>query len=189
MSAAPPTGARGGRGGQRGGRGGRAPRGGGGNQPPLAAQMRQVQRLDEPKEMALFRRYRDLSLSRVRSTYTSTGLIDQDLLFPKQAVTPQWGDSSSWVEDGEFYVLSMLEAEDALTSLSAARTRERAVGRAQARIGRTGSWSSFSKEDREKLLLSNAEYARRYPQSNGGVPLGAAGAGGTVSGDAGGNAT
>lgn len=186
-AAAPKRGARGGVG-QRGGRGGPSPRGGGGNQPPLAAQMRQVQRLDEPKEMALFRRFKDLGLARVRSTYTPTGLVDQELLIPEQNVTPQWGDVDSLKGDvqGQHVVLTLLEAEDALASLHAAQQRERAVNRAPNRVGRSGSWGSFSPAEKEKLLLSNAEYSRRYPSTNvEGVPLGGASAAGTGSGDAG----
>jgi hypothetical protein len=149
--------------------------------------MRQVQRLEEPKEMAMFRRFKDMSLARVRSTYTSTGLIDQDLLFPKQAYTSEWGDSSGYTDEGQYYVLSLLEAEDALASIELSRSKKRAVARAETRLGRSGSWSSFTEAEREKLLLSNAEYARRYPQ-NGGVPLGGVAAG-TPSAAGGGNGT
>jgi hypothetical protein len=175
-----PRGGVNGRGGRGGRGGGNNPRGGRAGALPLAAQMRQVQRLDEPKEMAMFRRFRDLSLQRVRSVYTPSGLVDQDLLVLADDITQDWGDVSSLkgTLEGKFAVLSLLEAEDALSNLHAAQQRQRAVDRAPARLHKTGSWSQFTAQEREKLLLSNAEFSRRYPNSllDGGVPLGVTGA-------------
>lgn len=155
-----------GRGGQRG-RSGRGGRGGGGpGAPPLAAQMRQIQRLEEPKEMALLRRYRDLGVTRVTSTYTLNGLVDQSLWIPTAALPPNCGLEPG---EGELTEISLLEAEDALLRKRDNEARERALNRAEARLGRSyARWGDVPQEEKELLLLSNAEWARRYPNGRPG---------------------
>jgi len=161
-----PRGAAGGRGG-RGGRVGTAKpsRGGGASAPPLAAQMRQVQRLDEPKEMALFRRYRDLGPTQVKSIYGSTGLLAQVLVVPTTNIKPHWGLTvgRSATQD-----VSLLEAETARINIDASNARDRAFERRVARLGEayaSRSWDSLSQESKQVLLLSNSEYAKRTQTS------------------------
>jgi len=137
---------------------------GGANGVPLAAQMKQIQRLDEPKEMALFRRFKDLGITQVQSVYGPTGLIGQKICVPSQNFTQIWGLRPSSEATTE---LSLLEAENVLSNIESARARERMVSRAGTRLGLDPGQvdlSRISSEDRAILQLSNAEYDRRYPR-------------------------
>jgi len=164
-----------GRGGQRGGTRGST---GGANGVPLAAQMKQLQRLDEPKELALFRRFKDLGVTQVKSVYGPSGLLDQKLCVPSTHFRPSWGLKPAQAAVSE---LSLLQGEQILASLEQVRTRERLESRREARLGsakRTTSLSALSADELDRLALSNAEYARRFPASGkeagdgaGGAPL------------------
>jgi hypothetical protein len=137
----------GGRGRGRGG--GPAPRGGprGGVQaPPLAAQLRQLDRLQEPEEMAVLRRYKDLGASQVRSTYGVGGLLDREVCISQDGVL-------GWV--------SVAQADNALQQKNLLLERERALARQEARLPenrRRRSWSQLAPEDRRVLLLSQKEW-------------------------------
>lgn len=137
----------GGRGRGRGG--GPAPRSGprgGGNAPPLAAQLRQLDRLQEPEEMAILRRYKDLGASQVRSTYGVGGLLDRQVQILREGTL-------GWV--------SVAEADNALQQKKLLLERERALARQEARLPenrRRRSWSQLAPEDRRVLLLSQKEW-------------------------------
>lgn len=158
--------ARGGRGGR--GRGGGFPsltRGGGvQNTPSLAAQMRQVNRLAEPDEMAVFRRFRDMGAVHVRSTYGSTGLLDREVGFPGLLLEANHG---SWAHDyggpfeGTIY-LPLIAAENLRASFEEVQIAERARARIPVRLPDRASatWDELSQEERRLCLLSNAEYQR-----------------------------
>lgn len=161
------------RGGSRG-RGGNAATGGASGV-PLAAQMRQVQRLDEPKEMALFRRFKSLDPVTVESVYGPTGLLETKLRVSRASLRPFWGLQVPG--EASTFTLSLVQCENVLRSIEAHETRERALSRREARLQgakRQASWSSLSDQDKEVLLLSNAEYRKRFPtvSGNGGVAVG-----------------
>jgi len=163
-----------GRGGRGGRGGGNAPRGGGAGAPPLVAQMRQVQRLDEPKELAFFRRYHALAPVQVMSVYGPSGLLDQKLVVSTNAFKPHWGLKPS---SSETTTLTLLQAEGIRLAIESEEARTRACSRAPARLGKpVASWSSFTAPEQQKLLLSNSEYSRLYPSSGNGE--GGASAGG-----------
>lgn len=142
------------------GRGGQATRGGQG--PPIAAQLRQLERLQEPEEMALFRRLRDLQPMQVRSVYGPSGLLDREVQLPastmiragKPAEAPVW--------------VSVLVAETLLNGLKAVEERERALARRETRLPearRRASWGSLTPEERKILFLSQKEYNSFRAQS------------------------
>jgi hypothetical protein len=136
----------GGRGRGRGG--GPAPRAGrsGGGAPPLAAQLKQLDRLQEPEEMTLLRRYKDLGATQVRSTYGLGGLLDRQIQISQDSVL-------TWV--------SVAQADNALQQKKLSAERERALARQEARLPaerRRRSWSQLAPEDRRVLLLSQKEW-------------------------------
>jgi len=157
-----------GRGGARGanrGRGGaKAPRGGA-NVAPLASQMKQVLRLEEPKEMAILRRLKDLGASQVRSTYGLTGLLEQEVKVPSAvALEEGYGAGVDFI--------SMLDAENALAKLASRKERERALARREVRLPehrRSMSWGQLSTEEKRVLTLSQKEY-NLFRASLGGQP-------------------
>lgn len=148
------------------GRGGLAPRAQA--QPaPLAAQMRQVLRLEEPDEMAVLRRFKDLGASRVKSVYGQTGLLEREVFVPSEiAISAGYKDVSP---AGEY--ISLLDAEEELAGLEARRQRERALARREVRLPegrRRLSWGSLSPDERRILLLSQKEFnSFRASQSGG----------------------
>jgi hypothetical protein len=139
----------GGRGRGRGG--GPAPRGGnrgGANAPPLAAQLRQLDRLQEPEEMAVLRRYKDIGASQVRSSYGVGGLLDRQVQIPDVAT-------------GNLVWVSVAQADNTLQQKKLQQERERALARQEARLPadrRRRSWSQLAPEDRRVLLLSQKEW-------------------------------
>jgi hypothetical protein len=138
--------------------------------------MRQLQRLDEPKEMALFRRFSSLKPATIESVYGPTGLLETKLRIPSVEFKPHWGVNPA--QSGST-VLTLVQGEQVLRSIEAHESKERALGRQEARLPvsrRKASWSQLAEPDRELLLLSNAEYRRRFPSGNGdgGVVVGAA---------------
>jgi len=165
-----------GRGGARGagrGRGGvRAPRGGA-NAAPLASQMKQVLRLEEPKEMAILRRLSDLGASQIRSVYGKTGLLDQEVKVPHAVAA---GEGYPVNEDFDGFI-SILDAENALSKREERVVRERALARREVRLPearRRLSWGQLSGEERRVLELSQKEF-NSFRASLGGQPATAGG--------------
>lgn len=155
--------ARGGRGRGRGG-GLSAPRGGG-QAPSLAAQVRQVNRLAEPDEMATFRRFRDMGCLHVRSTYGSTGLLDREVGFPAPLLrdhSETWARNITMGDDVTIVYVPLIGAESLRSAWEAWTSKERAIARIPTRLpDRAGStWEMLSQEERRICLLSNAEYQR-----------------------------
>lgn len=137
------------------GRGGAQRGSGGGGAPPLAAQMRQLNRLGEPDEMALFRRYRDLEILQIRSTYGPSGLLERQALVPPATLVRggQQAEEPAW--------LSILQLDTLRSRLELDRERERALARRAARLPQprqAASWSELTPEERRVLLLSQKEY-------------------------------
>jgi len=139
---------------QTGGRGqgrgvGPAPRGKatkGSNAPPLAAQLRQLDRLQEPEEMTVLRRYKDLGASQVRSVYGLGGLLNREVQIN---------------HTGELVWVSVAQADSAMQQLKLQQERERALARQEVRLPadrRRRSWSQLAPDDRRILLLSQKEY-------------------------------
>jgi hypothetical protein len=163
-----------GRGGPNRGRGGKATTGGA-QGVPLAAQMKQLQRLDEPKEMAIFRRFDKLGLVSVESVYGRTGLLQTNLRIPSSEFKASWGlNPAPGVATS---ILTLVQGEQVLRNIEAQEARERALSRRALRLGAADAalaWDDMSQDQKELLLLSNQEYRRRYPN---GAP-GAQGAGG-----------
>jgi len=144
-TAAPPSGrgrARGGRASARGARGAR----GGSQGPPLAAQLRQLDRLQEPEEMAILRRLKDLNPVLIRSTYGPGGLLQREIQLPRRGAAAEW--------------VTLLVAEERLASLRERQARERAIARLGARIPtKVGtSWENLSQQEKDILLLSQREW-------------------------------
>lgn len=167
MNAGPPRGGLPPRGRGRGGRGGaQAPRQQA--QPaPLAAQMRQVLRLEEPKEMAILRRFRDLGASKVKSVYGQTGLLEQELFVPAELARSL--GYSDVPDRGEY--ISLADAEEELSVRAQRAERERALARREVRLPearRRVSWGSLTPEERRVLLLSQKEY-NSFRASQGGA--------------------
>lgn len=144
------------------GRGGTQRSAGGGGAPPLAAQMRQLNRLGEPDEMALFRRYRDLDIIQVRSVYGPTGLLEREMLVPPSALlrAGQQVDGPSW--------MSVLSVDTLKSQIEMGRERERALARRAARLPKerhAASWDQLTPEERRVLLLSQKEFNSFRAQS------------------------
>jgi len=164
------------RGGARGsgrGRGGaRAPRGGA-NAAPLASQMKQVLRLEEPKEMAVIRRFKDLGASQIKSIYGLTGLLEQEV-----KVAPEVASSEGYT-NGETFI-SILDAENALHKLQERQARERALARREVRLPeprRRASWAQLTAEEKRVLMLSQKEFNSFRAAQGVGVQSSAAGPG------------
>jgi len=154
------------------GAGGRARgrgRGGGGQatnrgaQAPLAAQLRQLDRLQEPDEMAVLRRYKDLGAIQVRSVYGQNGLLDRSVLLPGphavRAVREAPLGRPTW--------LSLIQTDQALQHLRAEEEQERALARREVRLPegrRRLSWGQLSPEERRLLLLSQKEFNSFRPR-------------------------
>jgi hypothetical protein len=127
----------------------------GGNNAPLAAQLRQLDRLQEPEEMSVFRRFRDLDVIQVQSTYGSMGLLDRKVLLSPG--TLQKGGRT--VDEPQW--LSVLDADNLLAHIRAQAERERALSRRETRLPearRRASWGSLTPEEKRILLLSQKEY-------------------------------
>lgn len=136
------------------GRGG-TQRGAGGGGPPLAAQMRQLNRLNEPDEMTLFRRYRDLEVLQVRSTYGPMGLLERQLLLSPTTLhrVGQPADQPVW--------LGVLQVDTLRSQIELGRERERALARRADRLPqgrRNAPWEQLTPEERRVLLLSQKEF-------------------------------
>jgi len=141
----------------RGGRGGNTNSRGGGNQPPLAAQLRQLDRLQEPDEMAVLRRYSDLDAIQVRSTYGRTGLLDRQVLIPGSVLAlanPNADpETEAWV--------NLLQADAVLAAQRRVAERDRALSRREARLPQArwrATWDQLTPEERRILLLSQKEF-------------------------------
>lgn len=150
-----PGSSRGARGGGGRGRGGPSGARGGAQGAPLAAQMRQVLRLEEPKEMAVLRRFKDLGAVQVRSVYGQTGLLSQEIctMGPEG---PEW--------------CTLLEAEQREAERAASVARERALARRETRLPETRrrvSWGSLTPEEKRVLLFSQKEYDSFRASSRG----------------------
>jgi len=137
------------------GGGGSFPRGGA-QAPPLAAQLRQLDRLQEPEELAVLRRYKDLGASQIRSTYGLSGLLDREVLVSGSALQRIDGAAHSAVS-----WISLLEADNNLQRLRVQEERERALSRRESRLPSArhrAGWADLSPEERRILLLSQKEY-------------------------------
>jgi hypothetical protein len=135
--------------------------------------MRQMLRLEEPHEMATLRRYRDLGVTRVRSVYGQTGLLEQEVFVPAQVATDL--GYAGVVAAGHY--ISLLDAEEAMNAVRQRLERERALARRGVRLPEdraTVAWVALTQEERRILLLSQREYAL-FRASQGGH-VGAAGA-------------
>jgi len=141
--------------GRGGGRGGaRAPQGGG---TPLAAQMRQIQRLEEPKELSLLRKYKDLGATRIRSVYGLNGLLQQEVFVPAFVAKAQGYEDVGPEGDD----VTLLDAESALAAKAARDETERMLGRRSERLPenkRSLSIGSLTDEDRRILRMSQKEF-------------------------------
>jgi hypothetical protein len=152
------------RGSGRANRGG-APRGGN-NNVPLAAQMRQMLRLEEPKEMATLRRYKDIGATRVQSVYGQTGLLSQEVFVPAHVARDMGYEDVPAV--GQY--ISLLDAEEAIAASKQQAERERALARRATRLPAdrsTVDWVGLTQEERRVLLLSQKEY-NSFRASQGG---------------------
>jgi len=157
------------------GRGGTAPRAGQGSQgTPLAAQLKQLDRLQEPEEMAVLRRFKDLGATQIQSTYGLTGLLDRKVQMP--------GSSAclviKQVPDGpELVWVSLLQADAALSAKRSKDELERALARREVRLPearRRVSWASLTPEEKRLCLLSQKEWNSFRAQRVGQAPSGAA---------------
>jgi len=139
------------------GRGGPAKQVRGGQAPPLAAQLKQLDRLQEPDEMAVLRRYRDLGATQIQSTYGLSGLLDRRVQIPSvHAARVARG-----VDPGGVVFVSLLQADQALQLLRAEEERERALARREVRLPegrRRLSWGQLTPDERRVLLLSQKEF-------------------------------
>lgn len=142
--------------GRGGGRGGaRASQQGPGT--PLAAQMRQIQRLEEPKELSLLRKYKDLGASRIRSVYGLNGLLQQEVFVPAFVAKQQGYEDVG--PEGDY--ITLLDAESAMAAKAAHDEHERMLGRRAERLPegkRSLSIGSLSDEDRRILRMSQKEF-------------------------------
>jgi len=151
----------GGRGRGRGG--GPAPRGKsnkGGQAPPLATQLRQLDRLQEPEEMTVLRRYKDIGACQVRSSYGVGGLLDRQVQIPDPT-------------EGGLVWVSVAQADNALQQKKLLQERERALARQGDRLPedrRRRSWSQLAPEDRRVLLLSQKEWNSFRARTGAGAP-------------------
>jgi len=167
---------RGGAGRGRGGPRGRGkPARGGGNAPPLAAQMKQLQRLDEPSEMALFRRYRALGPTQVISTYGPLGLLDQKVVVPSTNFRTSWGVRCA-AAPAVTTNLTLIQCETSLAGIARAEEETRLLTRRVTRLAaqfHTVPLGDLPVAELDKLSLSNAEFARRFPAAagNGGAAV------------------
>jgi len=113
-----------GRGNNRGGRGGA-------QGAPLAVQMRQLDRLQEPDEMAVLRRLKGIAL-RVRSTYGANGLLEREVgVSLLDAIRS--GVAENDAEDGINWV-SLVDAEDLLLKKQADELLARRAARRATRL-------------------------------------------------------
>jgi len=125
--------------------------------------MKQLQRLDEPREMAFFRRFSKLEVAYVESVYGPLGLLETKLRIPSSAFKPFWGLNPS---SSPTTTLTLLQGEAVLRAIEAKESRDRALARRQARLGdarASTAWDDLSQEEKELLLLSNAEFRKRNP--------------------------
>lgn len=150
------------------GRGGGQASRGGAQAPPLAAQLRQLDRLQEPEEMAVLRRYRDLGAAQIRSVYGLSGLLSREIQVPGsvlQRINPNR-------EYGSVEWLSLLEADNALQHFKVLAERERALARREQRLPtarhRT-AWGDLTPEERRILLLSQKEWNSFRARSTAGA--------------------
>lgn len=163
----------------RGGRGRGGSRGqkssgrGGANAPPLASQMKQLQRLDEPGEMALFRRYKALGPVQVVSTYGPAGLLDQKVCVPSTQFRPVWGINPA---KAAVTNLTLLQCESILVSITRAEESARLLARRSTRLAshfHSVDLDDLPADQLDKLRLSNAEFSRQFPTEagNGGAAV------------------
>jgi len=131
---------------------------GGSQGPPLAAQLRQLDRLNEPEEVTLMRRYKDLGVLFVRSLYGPTGLVERQLQIQGEA-----GAKPAWI--------SVKDAEMKLAERQASKDMSLALNRREARLGAAKAdtpWAELSSEERRILFLSQKEY-NSFRDSKSGV--------------------
>jgi hypothetical protein len=138
------------------GRGGSTAARGGSQGPPITAQLRQLNRLQEPEEMPLLRHFRDLGATQIHSVYGQSGLLDRQVQLPPEA----FASAGVRVPEGPTLV-SVLMAENLLAQRAERKKREIALGRRSARLGAERAetpWDDLSQEERRVLLLSQKEF-------------------------------
>jgi len=151
------------------GRGGRgATRGA--QAPPLAVQMRQLDRLNEPDEVGIMRRLRGVAL-RVRSTYGANGLLEREIGVSQEDATTLGRGAGhagiNWV--------SLVDAEDLLLRRSTDELRVRREGRRAARLPADRQQVAVNELTAEELrLLDLSQQAwDRFRAPGGANPEGA----------------
>jgi hypothetical protein len=142
---------------QRGGRGGaQAPRAG--NQVPMSVELRRMERLGEPDELAIVRKFADIRASFVRSTYGVTGLALREI-----GIMAEDGGSLHWIP--------VLEAETRLAAYRARQQISTYEGRISVRLANEdpvpGSYAACSEQQKLILRMSQTEYNRRFPAQTG----------------------
>jgi len=109
--------------------------------------------------MAIIRRYKDLGVTQVRSTYGVGGLLDRQVQMPSP--------------DGGLVWMSVAQADNALQAKNLQMERERALARQEVRLPadrRRRSWSQLASDDKRILLLSQKEWNSFRSRSLGGAP-------------------
>jgi len=148
-----------GRGTPRGGRGGTGRGAGGQGAAPLAAQMRQLDRLNEPKEMAILRHLKPIEALTVRSVYGISGLLGQEIQVPRRVLD---GGPVAVGGTEENPYISLLQAEQLLSHKVEQERREIALRRRALRLPaprHNVGWAQLTQEERHTLLMSNKDWA------------------------------
>jgi len=152
------------------GRGASRGRGAGGNtgnqrgQAPLAAQLKQLERLQEPQEMAIIRRFKDLDVVQVRSVYGQAGLLNQEVMVPSKTMARvgQHVDQHKWI--------SVLDATNLQVRFKAEEEQSRGIARREARLPKERStvpWPDLTPEERRLCLLSQKDWNSFRAQQQG----------------------
>jgi hypothetical protein len=148
--------------------------------------MRQLDRLNEPDEMALFRRYKALGPTRVMSTYGPLGPLDRKVAVPSSNFRAVWGLRPS---DNVETTLTLLQCETVIASIERHAEAERLLSRRVARLGEAYADTPLADIPVglvDRLRLSNAAFSRQFPggptATRSGNGSAAAGGGGAMGG-------
>lgn len=111
--------------------------------------------------MAVLRRFKDLGATQIQSIYGWTGLLERRVVVPSTSVKAYWPHRAA---NGSVTSFTLVQAEANLASELSRRERERALSRSARRLGEAKTdWEGLSQDEKELLLLSNKEFAVRYP--------------------------
>lgn len=128
---------------------------------PLSVQMRQMEKLNEPPEVAIIRRMSPIGAITVSSVYGATGLLERTVQVAVSSVNPAWGLT---IPEGATTVsLSMLAAEGYLRQAQDLEVRERVLRRRAARLPegrRETAYEQLSGEEVRLLTLSNKDWEK-----------------------------